>query len=1201
MKLGVILLYLMILPVMMSGQNSDPRCHRSTEGKEFWFGFMEGRNSSRIKYLEVTVTAREAASFSIYIGKSTVAFHAGSVQANGSVAVRIPRELAEPVVSEAVQQMAIRLVADHPVNVYALNWDNNSADVALIYPVESLGREYFAMCAEPNYNSNFNANPNHGRNSEFMVVASEDSTRIVITPSKVTHNGRSAGIPFEIVLNKGELYQVQSANRPNLAGQGDLTGSYVVSDKPVAFYSGSFSTTIPATSNMSGFDHLYEQIPPVVSWGREYYAAPLLTRLADRYRVMASANNTRVWIGNQPPRTLQRGEFYEFILYNNEPSRIFADKPVLVAQYSQSNLTDRDYTGGSGDPFMIILSPVSQSKNDVTFVTYISNQIRNYYVNVVALTSETGNIELDGSLVGNQFRPFPGTKYSFAQIRIGPGTYRLRNRNPNRGFLAYVYGYGGYESYGYGVGFNLDLVLDLGQSIDFDGDTLAICYGESVTLDAGPYFDNFSWSTGDTTQEISVNREGLYWANASTVDGCIQNDSIYILVSKPETDIGDDREGCAPFQVTLNAGDGFDRYEWSSGEVSQHITAGSTGTYSVTAYNKYGCPARDTMQLTVFPVPQIKISGDELICGSKELSLIATISGTAGDIWKGQPFQWKTNRPDVLSFVNPGIQATDISVSDWGRFDVSYDLETIDGCPVTADFSMGIYQVPTSVFDFTDDPNDKCKGYNREIRYVGNATSGADFYWDFGGSSRTDSIGWDHLRVSVGVFQSNPFISLVVEENGCWSDTTRKAIGANPDFTMTTPASRGCDTATIYFSGKLKVQDALRFEWDFGDGSPVSNLQNPVHYYGAVGDYDVSLLITNELTGCKTGFRVKDMVRIFPVPVAGISVDPMICQDKLTTLFYTHAIDSSLCYWDFEGARKVGGDNDTIQVFLEKDFSMVRLRVDEFGCLSKWAETKVKRKPVFDFSASLTEGCQPLRVEVSANSDDDALGYSWLTDTLLYAGPAQMFILPDSGKYSLALAAESALTGCRDTLVKAGLIHVYPKPQASFEVDFPVALLGQSDLKFTNGTRLADQFHWDFGDGAVSSERNPRHPFTATGSYPVVLMAESPFGCRDTAYMAIEILPFDVFTPNAFRPDSHIPENRTFMPVTIGVDPEAFHLQVYNRWGALVFESRDTEHKWDGKLGNSQDAPMGNYVWKVEYLDIQGYRHSRKGQVLLVR
>src|SRR5690606_116724 len=100
---------------------------------------------------------------------------------------------------------------------------------------------YFTMCYKPNVDDD----PEHGRNSEFLIVASEDNTLVEITPSVVTDGGRVADVTFNITLNKGEVYQVQSLNRNNLAGQGDLSGSFIQSDKPVAVYSGNFSTTVP--------------------------------------------------------------------------------------------------------------------------------------------------------------------------------------------------------------------------------------------------------------------------------------------------------------------------------------------------------------------------------------------------------------------------------------------------------------------------------------------------------------------------------------------------------------------------------------------------------------------------------------------------------------------------------------------------------------------------------------------------------------------------------------------------------------------------------------------------------------------------------------------------------------------------------------------------------------------------------------------
>lgn len=1035
-------------------------------------------------------------------------------------------------------------------------------------------------------------------------MASKDTTIIKITPSVVTDKGKPTGVPFEITLHKGEVYQVQSMNQRNLAGQGDLTGSYIESNKPVAVYSGNFSTTIPAEQGAGGYDHLYEQIPPVQTWGREYYAVPLLSRRADRYRVMASEDNTTVIIGNQAQLTLNKGQFHEFLLESNQHSRIASNKPILVAQFSQSNSTDEFFTGGDGDPFMIILSSVSQTKNDVTFVAYNSSQITNYYINVVVRTIDKDNMELDGELIGFHFKPFAGTDYSYAQLKIYSGTHTIRNLDPERGFLAYVYGYGGYESYGYGVGFNLDLILDLGQTINFQGDTLPICIGDNVVLDAGPYFDSYMWNTGDTTQKIIVSKQNRYWATGTTVDGCIQSDTIFIYVSETiKPDIGPDINECEPFSVQLNAGNGYAGYKWSTGELTPTIEISKTNTYSVTVYDSFGCPTRDTMNLTVFPVPKISMTGEDLLCGTKTRTLTLNFENAEEYMIATGKMEWGTLQPGKLTFKNQTKTSTDIEVADWGNYDVIYKFTTSDGCPNTDTLKLTFFETPTAkIKRLDDDPENECAGYTQVIQYIGNATSNASFYWDYGGCAVIDSSIWNQREISLGILNTVPVIKLKVEENGCWSETESLTVKANPNFKMNTDNSRGCDSATIYFSGELITPDSLLFEWNFGDESPIVNLQEPSHFYADTGKYNVSLLITNQLNGCKTGFTINEMVKIFPTPEPKIAVDSEFCNDKKVDVYYLQNNDSSFCIWDFAGtAQQVGDGNDSITVFLDKAIATIRLQVEEYGCVSDWATATAKRKPFFDFTTDITEGCQPLQVLATATTADEQLEFSWLTDSIVTFENEQLFNLPDAGDYGFSLSAISNITGCSDTLTKKEVVTVHPKPFAKFDVDYPVAIIEHATLNFTNLSLDVNIFNWDFGDGTTSTEKNPQHTYTTVNKYPVELIVESEFGCIDTGIMEIEIVPFNVYTPNAFRPDSDIPENREFMPVGIGVDPEAFQLLIYNRWGEVVFESDSPEKKWNGTTKNNRPAPMGNYIWKAVFDDIQGFQHLMKGQIMLIR
>ena len=1193
-------------------------CRKSTEGRDFWFGFMESRNYNPNHFLEITVTASESTNFNISVGKAETPFNGPySVAANGSVQIKIPWQMVESIGSEEIQDKGIHLISEKPVNVYALNWDQNSADVAVIYPVESLGFEYFAMCYEPDIDL---ANPmsGNGRNSEFLIVATQDSTKVEITPSKITDQLRPKDSTFVVYVNKGEVYQVQSENLVGSGenGQGDLTGSYIVVNKPVAFYSGSLSTRIPF--GQCCWDHLYEQIPPVQTWGREYYTVPLKTRQQDRYRILAAEDNTTVNISGLSPFKLNRGGFKEFVFYQNEPKRIFSDKPILVTQFSQSRDVDRTYTNGNGDPFMIVLSSTNQKKNDVTFVAYDSpvipslpnySGIEKYYVNIIALTSELPNILFNNQSIQNEFVPFAQGSYSYTQKEVAQGVHHIKNTNKDDGFLAYVYGYGGVESYGYGVGFNLDLVLDLGENIEFfEKDTLLLCGGDSLILDAGTYFDNYIWNTGDTTHSIVVREEGKYWVKTSTNNGCELNDEVFVFNSRPKTDIGDRfDEKCYPYKVELDGNEGFEKYVWQNEfndtlATNQKIVADRTGEYRLTVFDNYYCTARDTFGLTVFPVPDIKIIGDHLICGLDSTKLEVSITGVADSIWNvAGNFSWLANNPDLV-FSEGKRFSVKFKVKKWGDYEVYYKLKTIDNCVTTDTFKITFHPMPVSQFVFEDDA--KCEGYSKKLIFSGVATDSAYFDWNLDGCQFVDTIdAYNRIfKVSVGAFlRKQPLISLEINDNGCVSNLFSEYLGAKPNFIMEADKTRGCDSLKVNFTSSLLTPDNVDFVWTFDDSEMVKQ-QNAAKNYPETGFYKVNLTITNPVTQCTNGFTIDSMIKVFPTPIAEISADPAFCYPDSVLLVYSNHIDSSYCIWEFNGNQYSGFEFDSITMILDNPFENVKLTVNEYGCRSDAVEMLLKRKPKFDFYTEREEGCQPFSFEVFAETADNLIDFTWPADSLPYPeGVSNLVFLPDTGKFDMSLIAYSNETGCIDSLLKPEWIWVHPNPFAKFEVNYPVALIDNAEISFINYSEKAENYFWDFGDSITSEEFEPVHTYNELGDYLARLNVESKYGCLDTFDLTIKIIPAIVYAPNAFHPDSDIPENRTFMPVGSGADESRFSLKIFNRWGELVFESHSTFNSWDGNLKNGVNAPVGNYIWVSKYFDIQGFEHNQKGQVLLIR
>ncbi|HYH57191.1 MAG TPA: IgGFc-binding protein, partial [Anseongella sp.] len=191
-----------------------------------------------------------------------------------------------------------------------------------------------------------------------------------------------------------------------------------------------------------------QQLSPVTSWGKEFVTVPFRGRNTggDIYRVLASESNTNVEIEGINHVIGSAGEYIEFnraaVCY------ISADKPVAIAQYQRGQ--DCDY--GEGDPEMVLIAPLEQTFDNITFLSSPNFLIRKHYLNVVIKKEGVASFRLDGQAMDTAFRPVPGNPaYSWLQTNVSDGSHTL---SAGTGFNAMAYGMGNYESYAYSAGGN---------------------------------------------------------------------------------------------------------------------------------------------------------------------------------------------------------------------------------------------------------------------------------------------------------------------------------------------------------------------------------------------------------------------------------------------------------------------------------------------------------------------------------------------------------------------------------------------------------------------------------------------------------------------------------------------------------------------------------------------------------------------------
>ena len=1205
-KYGLVFLILTLNCFGLLAQSPASSCVKSTEGKEFWFGFLENRPGINCvapflaNYLEVTVTSRYNCQFTITIGKAASPVITDVLQPNIPKKFRLDRTLAEPSGSENIEAKAVHLVSDQPLNLYAMNYGLNSADAAVIFPIEALGQEYYAICYEPHVKivnlicgASFN-----GKNSEFAVVASEDQTLVTITPSKITDHLMPANLPFTVTLNKGEMYQVQSMNSDGLAGQGDLTGSLIRSDKPVALYSGSWATTIPNSSN-NAWDHLYEQIPPVRSWGRKFVTVPLKSRGKDTYRILASVDQTTVRIAGKATVVIDRGKFYEWMLNSDEPSLIESDHPVLLAQYSNSNDVDIPAilpigTSWDGDPSMLIISPVDQTREDVTFVAYDTPEITTkIFVNVVAQDNAAGKIQLDGNPIA--FVSLPNSGYSYAQVQIAVGNHNLNSTETGKGFIAYVYGFGGVESYGYGVGFNLSTHLDLGGDIHFVKDTLLLCNGETKILDAGSQFSSFLWNTGETTQKISVSKQGYYEVKATTSEGCELKDSIFALESHPKASLVPVIQLCAKGSLLLDAGN-FSSFLWSTKETSRTIRVTDPGMYTVSIIDKYGCTGKDSTKVGLSSLPVLKINKiDSMLCGTK--NTVVDITADKGAY--------------TLTCTNPAVQIQGLSatVPDYGTFAFTFKATDQFSCAADTSFTVNFRKNSSAAIQI----DSTCFGYSLDARYLGDAVlPNTKFTWILANDTLASGIGIDRVHTQLGSGLISTNLSLLLAESGCLAQKVEQTINELPDLNFAPVDSVVCLGGVLQFTAS-HLANITDFTWNWGDGVVEHLTGNASHQFSSIGRYDIQLTVRTDKS-CTNSIRKNALVHVAPVPSIDFSFSGNSCLDAGSHVlsYVGSAGPGDHFHWDLTSflpgeVIQIPGDSNNPLIFDLKSQPSAKATlqvISKYGCASASKSVLLRRNPQFSLLTPVSSGCSPLRLQMNAKTGDqvDQVQYKWnFGDGTIQSGNNLLHeYIYAIQPYNLVVMANSATTGCLDTLLVPNFVTVNPSPKAEFSVAKKVYYLENPAVSFQNLSQAADRFVWDFGDGTTSVEKDPAHVYTRAGNFTTLMEAANEFGCMDTTSGKISIAMTKIYAPNAFSPNATNLLDRKFELNAGGVIAQGYHLKILSRWNDVVFECKNQILGWDGHLLDGTMAQSGTYIWILEFFDFMNQPHRQEGSVVLI-
>lgn len=457
-----------------------------------------------------------------------------------------------------------------------------------------------------------------------------------------------------------------------------------------------------------------------------------------------------------------------------------------------------------------------------------------------------------------------------------------------------------------------------------------------------------------------------------------------------------------------------------------------------------------------------------------------------------------------------------------------------------------------------------CEGENAVLRSSHNIP-GATYLWDGPGLYTTTS---DSMIVMHNVTQADAglYWLTITDIHGYVNEpvSCQLVIHSKPTITATTDSICVGETAT------LTAGSATSYHWNTNETTATINVMPLITTpYSVTG---------TSIYGCKDSAQTQ--VVVFNNPQVTVTPNT-ICSGELSTAFASNA---------FTYAWSNGQTTDTIRpIVTSQQIYTVTVSTD-FGCRDSLTLT-ANPNPIITTTAS--DICVGESSMVVASG---ATNYNWSN---LQSG-STISVSPMSN-LNLSVIGTNQY-GCigYDTLT----VIVHPKPIAGFIPSSILVTLDSSEIQFVDHSIDASTWNYNFGEFNnplnTSTEQSPTHQYAQTGIFKVWQTVATEFGCTDSTYIRVQVeAPYFFYVPNGFTPD-HNGINESFCPSGKGIDITSYSMEIYDRWGALIYKTTTALGCWDGLLGGER-APVGNYIYKISLKDMESKHHDYMGQFNLIR
>lgn len=622
---------------------------------------------------------------------------------------------------------------------------------------------------------------------------------------------------------------------------------------------------------------------------------------------------------------------------------------------------------------------------------------------------------------------------------------------------------------------------------------------------------------------------------------------------------------CPGGNTTVTASGGT-TYAWSSGDNTAAATL-VAGNYTVTVTDAQGCSTTENVVITLSDIPVADFTVVDACMGQDvefyDASTIAT--GTITD--------WDWDFGDGSSST---LQDPTHAYATAGTFNVTLTVSA-GNCSDQITLTANAFAAPVADFATAD----VCIGDAAVFTDNSSASGGTivTWAWDFDGLANALTQNTSYTFPNAGTYD----VTLLIATADQCTDSYTTQVTVFPAPVAAFTATEVCEGTPTVFQNTSSITTGtiVGSVWDFGDGSGTSTASAPSHTFSTAGTYAVTLGVISA-NGCPA-LTVQN-VTVNALPSISATSTDILCAGQTNGTATASVVGGNAPY-TYQWSDIFQSTTSSITGLSQGNY-MVTV-TDGNGCTDDTTVAVIQPAPIVVQLTAWDDTCGWGNGAIQAVMLGGTGPYEYAWSTI--ADSASIFsedVTPSGWNTNLSAGDYSVVVtdagGCQ-TSGEASVGLIAP-PIAAFTTRSFAEELTDATVVFDNESQNAVSYEWHLGNEDVSYEENPVYDYGIGGVHLVMLIAENDprYGCTDTTFGYVEVAPFVTFyVPNAFTPDGD-GKNDTWGPKGTNFEFESYNMQVFDRWGQLIWQTDNPDKYWDGNDPSTlEEVKQGMYVYQA--------------------